>query len=70
MSVVKGVMLSTTVSEAAGIVDDFITVYREGESEVPLSFNIEVDLGSGVAVKGIQFLSILQLSCNMDTVAF
>lgn len=52
VSVVRAVMLNTTVSEAAGIIDDFITIYREGESEVPLSFNIDVNVGSGVAVKG------------------
>lgn len=56
-------MLTTTVGEAAGIIDDFITIYREGESEVPLSFNIEVNVGSGVAVKGNNFL--VYSSCHV-----
>ena len=53
VSIVRGVMLSKTVSEGAGIVEDFITIFKEGKSELPISFSIGVDVGSGVtAVKG------------------
>ena len=41
-------MSSTPVSEDAGLVEDFITVYKERESELPLSFILKVDVSSDV----------------------
>ena len=29
--------------EGDGLVEDFVTIYKEGESELPLSFQIKVD---------------------------
>ena len=49
VSIVKSVMLSTSIMEGAGTLENFITIFRDGESEVPLLFHIEVDVDTGVA---------------------
>ena len=41
-------MPHTSVSEGAGLVEDFITIHREGKSELSLSFTIGINLDSGV----------------------
>ena len=53
VSILKGTQLSGAVSEAAGVVEGFITIVRVGESEVPISFRLAVDAGTVSAVKGI-----------------
>ena len=49
VSIARGVMLSKSVMEGDGTVENFITIFRDGESELPLSFTIGVDVDTGVA---------------------
>ena len=49
VSIARGVMRSKSVMEGDGTVENFITIFRDGESELPLSFTIGVDVDTGVA---------------------